>query len=151
MSVQAARPFTGRHMAVIMAAFFGVVIAVNLFMARMAGSSFTGVVVENSYVASQHYNRWLAEARAGERLGWHAAARREADGHLVIALTGVPAGAAVSADARHPLGRAPDRVLRFVPSGGLYRSVAPLPAGRWRVRIEVRAAGHSWRAEGAVS
>lgn len=151
MTIHATRPFTGRHMSIIMVAFFGVVIAVNLFMARMAGSSFTGIVVENSYVASQHYNRWLAEARAEEKLGWKATARRDADGHLVIALSGAPAGAQVSADAWHPLGRMPDHALRFVPAGAGFRSVETIPAGRWRIRIAVKAAGRLWRTEGAVS
>jgi hypothetical protein len=66
-SQHAPRPFTGRHMAMIMIAFFGVVIAVNVLMARFAVSTFGGVVVENSYVASQHFNRWLDEARVEGR------------------------------------------------------------------------------------
>ena len=53
------RAFTGRHMAAIMVAFFGVVIVVNLLNARLASSTFGGEVVENSYVASQDFNRWL--------------------------------------------------------------------------------------------
>jgi nitrogen fixation protein FixH len=57
---QTASGFTGRHMAITIVGFFLVVIVVNLAMARMATSTFGGVVVENSYVASQHYNRWLA-------------------------------------------------------------------------------------------
>ena len=56
------RPFTGRHMAMILVAFFGVVIVVNLIMARYASSTFGGIVVENSYVASQEFNKWLDEA-----------------------------------------------------------------------------------------
>jgi nitrogen fixation protein FixH len=48
-----------------MVAFFGVVIAVNLTMARLAIGSFGGVVVENSYVASQKFNGWLDRPRAG--------------------------------------------------------------------------------------
>ena len=36
------RPFTGRHMAMILIAGFGVVIAVNVAMARMAISTFGG-------------------------------------------------------------------------------------------------------------
>jgi len=151
MSVSAPGPFTGRHMTIILVAFFGVVIAVNVFMARLAGSSFTGIVVENSYVASQNYNRWLAEARAEEKLGWQASARRAADGHLLVALKGVPAGATVAADAWHPLGRAPDHVLRFTPEGDAFRSTAAIPAGRWRIRIEVKAAGRRWRTEEMVS
>jgi nitrogen fixation protein FixH len=138
-------------MALIMVAFFGVVIAVNLFMAHMAGSSFTGIVVENSYVASQNYNRWLAEARAEDQLGWKATARRAGDGHVIVTLAGVPAGAQVSADAWHPLGRAPDHELRFVAMGQGYRSTAAIPAGRWRIRIEVNANGRHWRAEDMVS
>ncbi len=64
--------FTGRHMAAIMFAFFGVVIAVNVTMATFATRTFGGTVVDNSYVASQKYNGWLAEARRQERLGWTA-------------------------------------------------------------------------------
>ena len=40
------RPFTGRHMAAILIAGFGVVIAVNLVMARFAVTTFGGVVVK---------------------------------------------------------------------------------------------------------
>jgi len=148
------RPFTGRHMAVFMVTFFAVVIVVNVTMARLASSSFTGVVVENSYVASQHFNRWLEEARAEDRLGWHARAERDGQGHVLVTLTGGPAGAVVRADAWHPLGRAPDHGLRFTPvdaggSGG-FRSTEPLPAGRWRIRIEVTAGAERWRTEEMV-
>ena len=55
-------PFTGKHFAVIIVAFFAVVVSVNVYMARAASSTFGGVVVENSYVASQNFNAWLAEA-----------------------------------------------------------------------------------------
>jgi len=55
-------PFTGKHFAVIIVAFFAVVIGVNLFMATQASATFGGVVVENSYVASQEFNKWLDEA-----------------------------------------------------------------------------------------
>src|SRR3546814_4880371 len=65
------RPFTGRHAAMILIAFFGVVISVNIVMASFALSTFGGTVVDNSYVASQHYNEWLARADAQDRLGWN--------------------------------------------------------------------------------
>lgn len=150
-SLPPAGRFTGRHMALIMVAFFAVVIAVNVLMATLASRSFTGVVVENSYVASQHFNRWLDEARAEDRLGWKATARRESDGRLFVALAGVPAGAQVKGDAWHPLGRSPDHALRFAAVAGGFRSVEAIPAGRWRIRIEVMAAGRRWRTEEAVS
>jgi nitrogen fixation protein FixH len=56
----APRRFTGRHMTGILVAFFGVVMTVNFTMAYVAISGFGGTVVDNSYVASQNYNRWLA-------------------------------------------------------------------------------------------
>ncbi|MBV1691946.1 FixH family protein [Novosphingobium sp. G106] len=156
MNDPAPRPFTGRHMAMIMVSFFSVVIAVNVFMAREAISTFSGVVVENSYVASQHFNRWLDEARAERALGWKAAISRRSDDRVELALSGMAAApAAVFAVARHPLGRAPDVALRFLPGGGgRWLSVQPLPPGRWRLRIEVRSAATkgttTWRSEGDV-
>ena len=145
------RPFTGRHMAAIMIAFFGVVIAVNVLMASLASRTFGGVVVENSYVASQHFNRWLDEAGAERRLGWRAAIHRAADGRIEVTLTGAPERAVVTGEAWHPLGQAPDHLLRFRPQGATYRSTRPVPAGRWRIRIEVRAGAQRWRSEQTVS
>ena len=64
------REFTGRHMLAIILAFFGVVIAVNLTMATLASTSWTGLVVENTYVASQQFNKKAEEGRAQAALGW---------------------------------------------------------------------------------
>jgi nitrogen fixation protein FixH len=143
--------FTGRHMAIIMVAFFGVVIAVNVLMARLATSTFTGVVVENSYVASQRFNRWLDEAKTEQQLGWKAEAIRAPDGRVLVSLSGAPSGAQVTGEAWHPLGQSADRVLHFAASPRGFRSAETLPAGRWRIRLEVSAAGHRWRAEDMVS
>lgn len=141
-------PFTGRHITAIMVAFFGVVIAVNLVMAHFASSTFGGVVVENSYVASQHYNTWLHEATQEKALGWSAEARRLPDGRVAVQLTGAPQGVTLAGDAWHPLGRLPDQKLTFVaePDGRFVSSKA-IPAGRWRLRIEARAEGRKWRTE----
>ena len=64
------RQFTGYHMLFAMVAFFGVIIAVNITLAFVASSSWTGFVVENSYVASQHFNEKLVEGREQAALGW---------------------------------------------------------------------------------
>ncbi|MCO5070161.1 MAG: FixH family protein [Rhizobiaceae bacterium] len=63
-------PFTGLHMLLVMIAFFGVIIGVNVTMAMFARSSWTGLVVENSYVASQEFNSKMAETRNQAALGW---------------------------------------------------------------------------------
>ena len=47
--------FTGRHMALLAVSFFGVIIAVNVGMAVLSATSWTGLVVDNSYVASQEF------------------------------------------------------------------------------------------------
>ncbi len=143
------KSFTGKHMAVVLGAFFGVVITVNLAMARLASGTFGGVVVENSYVATQHFNRWLDEAEAQKALGWKVGVRRRADGRVALSLTGIPQGpVTVRALARHPLGRMPDQPLTFArQADDSWLSAAPLPAGRWRLRLDVEAGGQGWRHE----
>lgn len=143
------RRFTGRHMTAIMLGFFGVVIAVNMLMATLATRTFGGTVVENSYVASQSFNRWLAEARAQASLGWQAGLAAAPDRRLTVEATG-PAGplhgATVTALLTHPVGRAPEQVLEFQPTGnGAYRSTLPVPPGRWIVRLSLRRDGREAR------
>jgi nitrogen fixation protein FixH len=144
-----AGPFTGRHFALIMIGFFGVVIAVNFLMAGLASSTFGGVVVDNSYVASQRFNAWLDQARVQQALGWSAKAGRAADGRVVLTYSGIPSvGLSVTAVARHPLGRMPAAALIFVRGAdGRYVSTAPLPAGRWRLRVTARAGPDSLQQE----
>ena len=149
------RRFTGWHMAAILISFFGVVIAVNFVMARDAVRTFGGEVVENSYVASQHYNRWLAEAGAQEHAGWKAQSSIDARGHLIAAISQAGANvpnARVIVVARHPLGRVPDRRINLIwnPPLGRYVSLTPLPVGRWLLRIEVDSPGGQARFEDEV-
>ena len=63
--------FTGRHMWLVVIAFFGTIIAVNITMAVVASTSWTGLVVQNSYVASQEFEdkrlAHLAQLDAGWR------------------------------------------------------------------------------------
>jgi nitrogen fixation protein FixH len=140
--------FNGFHMATILVAFFGVVVAVNLFMAREALATFGGIVVENSYVASQEFNGWLDEARTEKALGWQATVGRDESGHVTAAFTGAPEGLSVNAEARHPLGRLPDSMLNFVAlGGGLYVSRETLPAGRWTIRLAAKDGARIWRIE----
>lgn len=60
----------GGHVLAMIIAFFGVIIGVNLVMAYFANSTWSGLVVENGYVASQDFDKNLAKARAQEALGW---------------------------------------------------------------------------------
>lgn len=67
---QTGKPFTGWHFLAIMVAFFGTIITVNLVMAYYANSTWSGLVVQNSYVASQEFNGKVAEVKRQDELGW---------------------------------------------------------------------------------
>jgi nitrogen fixation protein FixH len=145
------RTFTGRHMAAVSIAGFGVVIAVNLVMASFAVGSFHGTVVDNSYVASQKYNGWLKQAAASEALGWQAVPHRRADGRVVIETTGIAPGALVSARAERPLGARAETPLTFMREGeGRWLSRETLAPGRWQVRIAIRAEDKAWAGESEI-
>lgn len=149
--IKAPARFSGRHMAAILIGFFAVVLAVNLLLARLAGSTFGGVVVENSYVASQNFNRWLDAAAAERSLGLNAQTSRRADGRVAVVLAGAGSGASLIAVARHPLGRLPDQRLQFTrEQAGTFVSIQPLPAGRWQLRLEAQSGGKAWRSEEAL-
>jgi len=130
------RRFSGRHMTAILIAFFGVVIAVNLTMATFATRTFGGVVVENSYVASQQYNDWLAAAERQQKLAWSIEPTLDEMRHVTVTLS--IDGARVSGFARHPLGREEDVPLAFVTKGTQSRTVNALPPGRWNIHLLVR-------------
>ncbi len=134
------RRFTGWHMTAIIVGFFAVVIAVNLLMATLAVRTFGGTVVDNSYVASQGYNSWLAEAKKQADLGWRADISRTASGHVHVSAH-LPQGASgdirVTGSALRPLGDTPELALDFRPDGDGFVSTRALPNGRWLVRVTI--------------
>lgn len=143
--------FTGKHMAAIFVGGFAVVIAVNLLMASLAVGSFHGTVVDNSYVASQNYNRWLRQAAASKALGWQAVPHRRDDGRVVVEALGVPADARITGTAAHPLGLRADTPLTFVPLGkGSWVSNETVAPGRWQVRLAIRAGDEAWAGEAEI-
>jgi len=140
------RPFTGRHMTVILIAFFGIVVAVNFTMARLAIGTFGGTVVDNSYVASQKFNGWLKDAEAQKALGWTAIVSLDADRHVLIDVSAQRPGATAAVIARHPLGRTPDIALDFVAiTPGRLRATRTLPEGRWLLHAVVNRDGQTFR------
>lgn len=140
--------FTGWHMLAIMVGFFGTVMAVNFTMASYALSTFNGVQVQNSYVASQKFNDWLAAAEAQEELGWEVAMTRRADGRLLVTTNGPGEAAQLTAWARLPLGDEQDRFLAFERIGeASFVSTTSISAERWIVRLELVDGDAQWRRE----
>ncbi|MEM8694810.1 MAG: FixH family protein [Pseudomonadota bacterium] len=134
------RRFNGWHMTAILVCFFGVIAAVNFTMATFATGTFSGTVVDNSYVASQRFNDWLEAARRQDDLQWTESVSRS-DGQVVLRVTtpeGMLAAGTVTAIAEHPIGRAEPVTLDFAEAGpGVYRSRQSLGPGRWILRIEI--------------
>jgi nitrogen fixation protein FixH len=142
------RKFTGYHMLAVLVAFFGTVIAVNLTMASLASSTFGGIQVQNSYVASQNFNTWLEQAEEQEKLGWQVASSWQGDGRLRVTATGPGPAATLQATARHPLGQMPDLDLAFERAAdGAFVSLDKLPPGRWIVRLQLNDGASEWRRE----
>ena len=143
--------FTGKHMALVMVGFFGVVVGVNMLLASFAVSTFSGVVVENSYVASQGFNKLLGAAKADQALGWKLELARGTGGAVRFTLRDASGallqGAEVHAQADHPLGakRPPVMLTTKEIAPGVYEAL--LAGGRWHVAVEVRSGGQVWHAE----
>lgn len=149
------RSFTGRHAAAIIIAFFAVVIGVNLLMARLAIGTFGGTVVDNSYVASQAFNGWLASARRQRALGWTVTVSLDQARHPMIVARDRQGLALVEAHARgiarHPLGRLAPVALDFQGGGpGILVAAQPLPPGRWIVEATLTSRGARYALQEAV-
>ena len=141
--------FTGRHMAMVLTAGFGIVIAVNLVMASFAVGSFSGTVVDNSYVASQKFNGWLGQADQDRKLGWKVTAKRVVGGQIQITATGVPADAQVEAYLSRPLGEPATVNLTFAQeSAGRWVSNEAVERARWDLRVVINAADAAGQPQG---
>ena len=129
------RTFTGWHMAAITISFFAVIIAVNLTLAFFASSSWTGLVVANSYVASQSFNRDAQIARQQQALGWQMdlTVNRSLTKIAILDRDGLPmAGLNVRAVLQRPTDEAGDRVLKLREAGvGIYVADAAIGGGVW--------------------
>ncbi|WP_295080721.1 FixH family protein [Tabrizicola sp.] len=129
---------TGKHVLAITVSAFAVIIGVNLTLAFKAVSTFPGLEVQNSYVASQGFNDRKA---AQEALGW-TLAPSYLDGRVDLAFTdrdGVPV-AVEELDVL--IGRTTsttdDARPQFIQAGDVYTSILDLGQGKWMVKVTAR-------------
>jgi nitrogen fixation protein FixH len=145
MTARASQPraFTGRHMLGVMVAFFGVIITVNLTMAAFAWTSWTGLVVKNSYVASQEFNDRAKAGREQAALGWQgelAYEKGELRYRLVSANGAVVAATGVEVALGRPAYEAEDTTVALSPTGdGSFGGDIALADGQWIVRLSAEA------------
>ncbi len=136
---------TGRHVLLLLVAFFGTIIAVNTLLAVLAEKSWTGLVVENSYVESQLYNGKIAEAREQAALGWHGSL--SIGGGSIRYVLASAGGTPVRLDGaiahfRHPAYESADFAVKLDrPAGGGLSAEHPVPDGAWIVEVEADAGG----------
>ncbi|MGB7243177.1 MAG: FixH family protein [Sulfitobacter sp.] len=139
MADVADKPLTGRKVAVIMCAGFAVIIGVNLTLAFQAVSTFPGLEVKNSYVASQSFD---ADRSAQLALGWDVSAAVE-DGvlHLNINKNGQPvAPKIISAVLGRATNVAQDQTPDLIFDGRAFSAPVELATGNWNLRLVAEAA-----------
>tara|TARA_R110002020_G_scaffold47651_5_gene135586 strand:- start:3201 stop:3710 length:510 start_codon:yes stop_codon:yes gene_type:complete len=141
------KEFTGKHMLFTMVAFFGVIITVNLVMARFAITTWSGLVVPNTYVASQEFNAKAAESRAVAALGYQVKLTPDASGLAIdfIDSAGKPALAdSMIAELRRPVGEHQDREMVLTRGAdGVYRAAGELAEGEWIATVTATRGGQT--------
>ncbi|WP_095589461.1 FixH family protein [Actibacterium ureilyticum] len=134
-----AKELTGRKVLLITVSAFAVIIGVNIFMAVKAVSTFPGLEVKNSYVASQEFDQRRA---AQEALGWSIATRYEG-GLLHLYFTDSQGQPVIPETIEVLIGRTTEAQddIRPVFSGynGTYSTPIDLDHGKWMMRVEARA------------
>ncbi|MFP3383358.1 MULTISPECIES: FixH family protein [Tritonibacter] len=133
------REFTGKHMLALCVGCFGIIIAVNIYMAVSAVRTFPGLEVKNSYVASQEFDIRRA---AQEALGWSVYASAVGD-RVKLEITDRNGAPVEAASLTATLGRAThvkdDQTPAFVFDGDAYVAPAKLAPGNWNIRMVARA------------
>lgn len=126
---------TGGKVLGIFMAVFGVVFTVNIYMAYSAVSTFPGLEVANSYVASQEFNDRLVAQQA---LGWEVAVEVDG-GELLVHFTDIEGNPVSVAAMNATLGRAThtreDVEPEFTYRRGTFRAPVALESGYWHLRL----------------
>jgi len=147
---QTSRSLTGRKVFLMLVAFFGVVISVNLVMMRLAIQTLPGTEVDSAYSASLAYEKEIMAAHDQDARNWKVDAHVERSGE----------GATLRVEARNndgwpvpglkfqgrferPTDRRADLPVVLAEVGfGIYRGSAPaLASGQWDLVLEGLAAG----------
>jgi nitrogen fixation protein FixH len=134
------KEFTGRKMLALMVAFFTVVIGVNVLLAVMANRSWSGLVVANSFDASQHFNKETALLKQAESLDVKADTSYGAGVITVVLQTveGQPVNlSGMTAKLGRPTHEGEDQTINLIcDQAGVCKSAASLSPGVWSGELE---------------
>lgn len=134
------KQFTGFHMFGILVLFFGTIITVNMILAYNAGTTWTGLVVKNTYVESQKFNERTEVFKKQAAFGWQydiGYHKNEFSVSLRDSFSAPIKNAIVVAEIGRPVQEGEDRTLQLVEIDGRYVVDAELAPGLWRARIKV--------------
>jgi len=130
---------TGRHVFAITVSAFAVIIGVNFLLAWKAVSTFPGLEVGNSYVASQGFDE---RKSAQEALGWTMQPSFDA-GRITLAFHDAAGLPVRVTDLEVLVGRtteaADDVWPAFAPLGDTYAADVALGRGKWMVKVTAKA------------
>lgn len=140
------RELTGRMVLVYLLAFFGVVFAVNFFMAHEAISTFGGVATESSYQAGLAFKAQEDAAHAQDARHWQVGGQitRAADGKVSLAINvadqagAAPAHLVATARLVHPTDAQFDRSITLAEvSPGRFAGTTEAKDGQWDLVLEL--------------
>jgi len=134
------RELTGKHVLILFVGAFGTIIVVNIVLAVSAVTTFPGLEVANSYIASQEFNSRRA---AQQSLGWSVQAEAK-DGKIYVAFTHSDGTTPVTlTDLKAVIGRPThtrdDVIPEFVSDGTTYVAPINLERGTWHIHLSARA------------
>ncbi|AFX98812.1 FixH [Candidatus Endolissoclinum faulkneri L2] len=143
---------TDRRVLMILIFFFGLIITVNVILAILANRTWPGLIVDNSYVASQQFNTRIADAREQQALGY-ILTFEQVKNQLTLALSdksgqGIKILNGIVRIGR-PVTRTEDRIINipFV-SSGRFRIPNTLAPGIWIADIALTLSkDRTWRSE----
>jgi nitrogen fixation protein FixH len=147
MSVAEKQPdqfvFTGKHFLAVIVSFFAVIIAVNILMAYYAETTWSGLVADDTFKASQEFNKKAAHMREMAATGIR--------GQLIANHEGIryvlthPEKGPVLADQvvaafHRPVGTKQDFTVTLVHEGnGVFTTGHPVLPGEWIVDLKTTA------------
>jgi nitrogen fixation protein FixH len=150
-SLASPRPLTGRKVLLMLVAFFGVVIGVNVIMMRLAIQTLPGTEVDSAYSASLAYESEIAAAHDQNARNWKVDARigRDSGGGATLQVeardkNGTPMpGLKFQGRFERPTDRRADKSVALAEVGiGVYRgNAAGIAPGQWDLVLEGETAG----------
>jgi nitrogen fixation protein FixH len=136
---------SGRGVLVWLGAFFGIIIATNVYFITLSVRTFSGEDEGDPYLQGLEYDRTLAARAEQARIGWHAtiSSRRLQSGKVeiiasIVQADGTPEkAAALRGELRHPADENRDRSLAFTERapGTYVAEPGNIAAGAWDVLV----------------